>query len=177
MSTVLRKIALIVLAVCALAVAGCGGDDVDNSTSAGTTSVTPVPGESEATATPTPTETATETPEPTPSPTPTPTETSTPKPSGGTKLAVAADPNGQLAYTETSLTAKAGAVEVDFTNESSVPHNVAIRKDMDAPLVETEVVMEGSASKTADIDAGTYEFYCTVPGHEASGMKGTLTVK
>jgi uncharacterized cupredoxin-like copper-binding protein len=24
---------------------------------------------------------------------------------------------------------------------------------------------------------GSYEFYCQVPGHEAAGMKGTLTVK
>jgi len=26
------------------------------------------------------------------------------------------------------------------------------------------------------IAAGTYAFFCTQPGHEASGMKGTLTV-
>jgi plastocyanin len=175
--TVLRKFALIVLAVCALAVAGCGGDDVDNSTSAGTTSVTPVPGESEATPEPTPTETATETPEPTPTPTPTPTEKPTEAPKSGTKLAVEADPTGHLAYTETELETKAGAVTIEFTNEASIPHNVAIREGMDAPVVETEQISEDSSSDTTELKAGTYEFYCTVPGHEASGMKGTLTVK
>jgi uncharacterized cupredoxin-like copper-binding protein len=30
---------------------------------------------------------------------------------------------------------------------------------------------------TADLKAGTYIFYCQVPGHEQAGMKGTLTVK
>jgi uncharacterized cupredoxin-like copper-binding protein len=29
---------------------------------------------------------------------------------------------------------------------------------------------------TANLKPGTYEFYCSVPGHEQAGMKGTLTV-
>jgi uncharacterized cupredoxin-like copper-binding protein len=27
------------------------------------------------------------------------------------------------------------------------------------------------------VKPGTYTFFCSVPGHEAGGMKGTLTVK
>jgi uncharacterized cupredoxin-like copper-binding protein len=30
---------------------------------------------------------------------------------------------------------------------------------------------------TATLKPGTYTFLCTVPGHAAGGMKGTLTVK
>jgi uncharacterized cupredoxin-like copper-binding protein len=28
-----------------------------------------------------------------------------------------------------------------------------------------------------NLKAGTYTFYCQVPGHRAAGMSGTLTVK
>jgi uncharacterized cupredoxin-like copper-binding protein len=35
----------------------------------------------------------------------------------------------------------------------------------------------GTSSFTATLKPGSYEFYCAVPGHEAGGMKGTLTVK
>ena len=35
----------------------------------------------------------------------------------------------------------------------------------------------GTSTVTATLKAGTYEFYCSVDGHEAAGMKGTLTIK
>ena len=34
----------------------------------------------------------------------------------------------------------------------------------------------GTSKVTADLKPGKYEFYCSVPGHEQAGMKGTLTV-
>jgi uncharacterized cupredoxin-like copper-binding protein len=39
-------------------------------------------------------------------------------------------------------------------------------------------VGQGSDSKiTVTLKPGKYTFYCPVDGHEAAGMKGTLTVK
>jgi uncharacterized cupredoxin-like copper-binding protein len=35
----------------------------------------------------------------------------------------------------------------------------------------------GISTVTAALKPGTYTFYCSVDGHEAAGMKGTLTVK
>jgi uncharacterized cupredoxin-like copper-binding protein len=40
------------------------------------------------------------------------------------------------------------------------------------------VVSGGKTSKvTVNLKPGKYTFYCTVPGHEQAGMKGSLTVK
>jgi uncharacterized cupredoxin-like copper-binding protein len=35
----------------------------------------------------------------------------------------------------------------------------------------------GKSVATATLKAGQYTFYCSVDGHEAAGMTGTLTVK
>jgi len=34
----------------------------------------------------------------------------------------------------------------------------------------------GQSKVTVNLKAGTYTFFCPVPGHEQAGMKGTLTV-
>jgi uncharacterized cupredoxin-like copper-binding protein len=33
-----------------------------------------------------------------------------------------------------------------------------------------------SDSATTDLAPGKYSFYCTIPGHRAQGMAGTITV-
>jgi plastocyanin len=88
-----------------------------------------------------------------------------------------ADPNGQLAYTTTQATAKAGKVTVEFNNPQSLPHDVAIESSSGEEVGKTELATEGSASTTVDLEPGTYSFYCTVPGHREAGMEGTLVVK
>ena len=41
-----------------------------------------------------------------------------------------------------------------------------------------KVVQNGGTSTVSEnLKPGTYTFYCSVDGHEAAGMKGTLTVK
>jgi uncharacterized cupredoxin-like copper-binding protein len=35
----------------------------------------------------------------------------------------------------------------------------------------------GKSVASADLKPGQYTFYCSVDGHEAAGMTGTLTVK
>jgi plastocyanin len=96
----------------------------------------------------------------------------------GTVLPLAADPGGQLKYSSKSLSAKAGTVEIKFTNMAPEMHNVTIQKGTNGPVVgATPTFTGGSRTLTAKLKPGTYTFYCSVPGHRAGGMQGTLTVK
>jgi uncharacterized cupredoxin-like copper-binding protein len=95
---------------------------------------------------------------------------------GGSTLKLAADPSGQLKFDKTKLSSKAGKVTIDMDNPSSVPHAIAVEGngvDKDGKTVNKG----GVSTISVDLKAGTYTFYCPVPGHEAAGMKGTLTVK
>jgi uncharacterized cupredoxin-like copper-binding protein len=96
---------------------------------------------------------------------------------GASALEFEADPSGNLAYTTDEATGKAGKVTVNFTNQSPIPHDVALEDESGEMIAETEVLAEGSDSTTAELKPGKYTFYCTVPGHRQAGMEGTLTVK
>jgi plastocyanin len=96
---------------------------------------------------------------------------------GGSAIKFEADPNGELAYTTTEASAKAGKVTVDFKNPQSLTHDVAIEDSSGKEVGKTELIGEGETSASVDLKPGTYTFYCTVPGHREAGMEGTLTVK
>jgi plastocyanin len=91
-----------------------------------------------------------------------------------TTLQLAADPSGALAFDKTSLEAPAGTVTVELTNDSSVPHNVEVEGN--GVEEESDTITGSTTSVTVDLEPGTYEFYCAVPGHKEAGMEGTLTV-
>ena len=94
-----------------------------------------------------------------------------------TALTLEADPSGTTRYDKTSLTANAGQVTITMSNPSPVGHNVALRGN---GVDEKGKVVQGDEKSTveAKVEPGqSYEFYCSVPGHEQGGMKGTLTVK
>jgi plastocyanin len=94
---------------------------------------------------------------------------------GGSTLKLSADKN-RLSYNTKTLKAHAGKVTIAMTNPSSIfQHNIAIKGN--GVKVKGKVVGHGGTSTvTVTLKPGTYEFYCTVPGHEAGGMKGKLIV-
>lgn len=96
---------------------------------------------------------------------------------GASTLEFETDPNGELAFTTTEATAKAGKVTIDFTNPQALPHDVKIESSSGKEIGGTETVSEGSDSATVNLKPGTYTFYCSVPGHREAGMEGTLVVK
>ncbi|MGZ4270376.1 MAG: plastocyanin/azurin family copper-binding protein [Solirubrobacteraceae bacterium] len=103
------------------------------------------------------------------------------KKAGGGQPAVAkngtvqidADPTGQLAFVTNLATAPPGKLTVKMANKSSTPHDIVI----DGKGAGKQVTNGGISSFTASFTAGTYTYYCSVPGHRAAGMEGKLTVK
>jgi plastocyanin len=96
---------------------------------------------------------------------------------GGGTITEAADPGGQLKFTKATLSAKAGSVSIDFTNSSSLPHNLTIQQGTSGPNVgATPTFAGGKKTLVVKLKPGTYTFYCSVPGHRQAGMQGTLTV-
>ena len=97
---------------------------------------------------------------------------------GGASTVDISTPSGStLAFDQKDATAKAGSVTVNFDNKQSLQHDVAVADSSGKVLGQTQLVSSGTANATVDLQAGTYTFYCTVPGHREAGMQGTLTVK
>ena len=97
---------------------------------------------------------------------------------GGSSTVNISTPSGtELAYDQKSASAKAGSVTIDFQNNESISHDVAIESPSGDTVGQTDLVASGTANTTVDLQPGTYQFFCTVPGHRQAGMQGTLTVK
>src|SRR3954447_2236245 len=95
-------------------------------------------------------------------------------PTGTVKVAAN---QSQLAFDTTSLTAKAGPVTIDFNNPSPIGHDVKVEDSSGKELGGTKEITSSSASAKVQLKAGTYTFFCSVPGHREAGMEGKLTVK
>jgi len=152
------KVTVLTLAAGLVVLAGCGSSSSSTSSSASTPA---------SAATPTTSSSAT---------------SSTPAPASGgesarASLSLAANPEGQLKYEKTSLTAKAGKVSIAFANMSPLSHNVTVASSSGAVVGATETFQGGSKTLSLNLKPGTYKFYCSVPGHRQAGMEGTLTVQ
>jgi uncharacterized cupredoxin-like copper-binding protein len=105
---------------------------------------------------------------------------------GGTSAPKAAAPSAAGAVTESATefkfsdpaaTAKAGNVTVKLTNAGTTAHAIEIEGTPKGDI-KTNVISPGqSATLTANLKPGKYQFYCPVDSHKQQGMKGTLTVK
>jgi uncharacterized cupredoxin-like copper-binding protein len=63
-------------------------------------------------------------------------------------------------------------VTVSLPNDGVTLHNFAI----DALGIDVDIEPGATQEVVINAPAGTYEYYCNVPGHKAAGMVGTLTV-
>ena len=91
-------------------------------------------------------------------------------------LSLSADPSGALKFNKKVLSTKSGAVTINMSNPSSLPHGIAVEGngvDKDGQTVTSG----GTSTVSVNLKPGKYTFYCPVDGHKQAGMKGTLTVK
>ena len=71
-----------------------------------------------------------------------------------------------------STTLKAGTITFNVKNAGHIAHDLAIKGGKKTSLIQPG----GTAQLTVDLKPGKYHLYCTVPGHEAAGMKVDVTV-
>jgi len=81
-------------------------------------------------------------------------------------------------FAPSSLTVSHGKVIFWLVNSGNLAHDMAIQDSSNNRLATSDLVSAGDSKEfdVNDIPAGTYKIFCTQQGHEASGMKGTLTV-
>ncbi len=79
-------------------------------------------------------------------------------------------------WTQKELTVPVGGT-IEMWNAGAAPHNFAIEgynddAPVDLPLSGEHIMW----TVPADLEPGTYVFYCEIPGHRAAGMEGTITI-
>ena len=85
----------------------------------------------------------------------------------------------EFKFTPGDIQVNAGKVVFFLVNDGNgTSHDLVIRDSTGKTIAKSELVSAGDSSVlTVDnIAAGTYTIVCDQAGHEASGMKGTLTV-
>jgi plastocyanin len=95
------------------------------------------------------------------------------QPTGPAKGTVTVEALASIKFNASDYTAPAGIVQFDYTGATG--HTLAIQDPkFDGFLLTTDA--GGPKTGKVELAAGKYTLYCTVPGHEAQGMKATLTV-
>ena len=64
---------------------------------------------------------------------------------------------------------------MEFVNKAMLGHDVVVEQN-GKKFGETPIIMATTAKLKLNLKAGTYKFYCSVPGHRMAGMEGTITV-
>ena len=137
------------LAVLAIGAVGCGSDDNNDNSSASTPASTPA------------------------APTTSTAATSTPAAAGGGTVTLG---ESEFKITPKDATAKAGKVTIDVKNDGAIVHNLNVEGNGLAEKKTADLQPGSSAKLTVDLKPGKYEMYCSIDGHRASGMEGTITV-
>jgi plastocyanin len=78
----------------------------------------------------------------------------------------------EFAFEPADLSLPAGQdTEVTLRNDGVVEHDITVDE------LDLEIYADAgdSVTQTVNVPAGSYPYYCSIPGHRQSGMEGTLT--
>jgi uncharacterized cupredoxin-like copper-binding protein len=100
-----------------------------------------------------------------------------PAPTDGTQQ-VTLTVGNSMQFAPASIVVRAGQpVELTLRNGGGIPHDFTLAEGAARPI-KIEAQGGQTARGTFAIDTpGTYAFVCSVPGHAAAGMRGTITAQ
>jgi uncharacterized cupredoxin-like copper-binding protein len=79
----------------------------------------------------------------------------------------------EMAFTPDAVAVAAGDVEVVLHNDGTILHDLRIDEQ---PLL-LEAVAGETDTGGISLEAGSYAFFCSLPGHREAGMEGVLEVR
>ena len=97
-----------------------------------------------------------------------------PKPTSTVNFSVS---SGSLHYDQKTQTAKAGLVQINFTNNSTAAHNVSLELGGEFEFGATITINKGITSSYLTLAKGNYHVYSSVGKDEDKGMAATLVIK
>jgi uncharacterized cupredoxin-like copper-binding protein len=84
----------------------------------------------------------------------------------------------EFKFAPSSLSVKPGRTTFFLVNSGTVAHDLVIDGPNGSRVAASELVQPGGSGTFTvhNLAAGSYRIVCDQPGHESSGMKGTLSV-
>jgi plastocyanin len=84
----------------------------------------------------------------------------------------------EFSFSPSTISVPSGKVVFYLVNAGTTSHDMVIRDSSNNRVAGSDLISAGDSFVfTVDsIASGTYTYFCDRSGHEASGMKGTLTV-
>jgi uncharacterized cupredoxin-like copper-binding protein len=97
-------------------------------------------------------------------------------PAGAQRVTVTV--GNSMQFAPAALVVRAGQpIELTLRNGGGIPHDFALTEGVASPVkIEAQGGRTARGAFTIDTP-GTYTFVCTVPGHAAAGMRGTITAR
>ncbi len=102
-----------------------------------------------------------------------------PVPATPTHVEITAEDTEAFRFVLSRSTVPAGKVILEFVNHGQDEHNLNAVEESEGSVAGSlpNTPSNGHLSLTVDLRPGSYTLFCSLPGHEAKGMKATLVVE